>query len=625
MFVMNNLSGAWLELTVIPFLLVLSVFLGGRMATTSEINRRFLLLVVSTLFAACFEAGLELFTDMKSVTVYTKMFYALININAYCLMAYVAACTRTGSKRLIDINFFLLCVSLVLLFLLRTDGKLYMIFSPGFAIIFVTEGFILQLVYQHYYGNGQFIVMNVLFILLIDSFILQYLFSQNVPLVYTVATMMLMFTFFYLEAPTYRQLITAHMEIDEARIRAEKSIQRATVANKAKSNFLASTSHEIRTPMNAILGINDMILAENPDPESRSAALNIKDAGEYLLSLVNNILDISKIEAGKMDLYESDYHLWELLKECEAYMTKNIKGEQAREKSLKFILKADKNLPEHLHGDVLRLKQALINLLGNAAKYTQKGSITLEVSGERRENTAIIMKFSVEDTGIGMRKEDLNKIYEPFERVNIQETRHILGAGLGLTLVKNIADIMNGHISLDSEYGRGSKFTLEVPQRLAAGGLNKSMTLQEYEEFLSNQAVSSPEEPEEDMGPAVWPEAKILVVDDTPVNLVVAKGMLKTSEAEIDTSESGEDALEMMKKKHYDLVFLDHKMPGMDGIETLKHAKKHSPDTKYIALTANAGTNARNEYIAEGFDDYLPKPFKSEEMMKILRSYLKKG
>ena len=606
----NNLSEAWLELSMLPFLVVMSIFLAGRMATTSEINRRFLLLVISTLAAAAVEAVLKLFTDMNTVTIHTKFFYAIVNINAYCLMAYVAAYTRSSSRRLIDINFFLLCFSLILLFIFRVDERMYMLFSPGFAIVFVVEGFILQLIYQEFYGNGQFIVMNTLFIMLINSFVIQYLFRQNIPLVYTTATIMLAFTFFYLEAPTYRQLITAHHEIDEARLRAEASIQRATVANKAKSNFLASTSHEIRTPMNAILGINDMILAENLDQESRRASMSIKRAGEYLLALVNNILDISKIEAGKMELYESDYHLWELLKDCEALMAEQLKNKQ----TVKFIMNADKDLPEHLHGDVLRLKQILANLLNNSAKYTLKGSITLSVSGEKKTGSEIIMKLCVQDTGIGMKEENLAQIYEPFERANIAETRHILGAGLGLTLVKNIINIMSGRISVKSDYGKGTTFTVEVPQRIAAGNI---MTLQEYEAFISNQ----PEIPEK-TGPDVWPDAKILVVDDTPVNLVVAKSMLKASEAEIDTCESGDEALDLMKSKHYDLVFLDHKMPGMDGIETLNHAKEFAQDTKFIALTANSGGNARNEYIALGFDDYLPKPFKADEMTKILKAYL---
>ena len=607
-----NLSEVWLEITVIPSLFIMSVFLGGRLATSSEINRRFLMLVISTLIAACVEVIIRIFED--TYTINMNVFYAIININAYCLMAYVAAYTRTSSRKLIDINFFLLCISLVLLLIFGKNGSSFLNVSPAFAVLFVAEGFILQLIHQEYYGNGQFIVMNTMFILLIDAFLMQYLFEYNTALVYPAATMMLVFTFFYLEAPTYKQLLVAHKEIEQARINAEASIQRATMANKAKSNFLASTSHEIRTPMNAILGINDMILAENPDAETRRASLDIKKAGEYLLALVNNILDISKIEAGKMDLYETDYHLWELLKECEAAMSEQL----THRGSIKFILNADKDLQEHLHGDVLRLKQALLNLLNNAAKYTEKGSITLSVSGERKKGTEILIKFVVQDTGIGMHEDDLPKIYEPFERANIIETRHIPGAGLGLTLVKNIIDIMSGRISVESTYGHGTAFTLEIPQRLASG---KSMTIQEYEDFMSSQPADK-SQTQEDTAPAVWPEAKILVVDDTPVNLVVAKGMLKNSEAEIDTAESGEDALDLIKKNHYDLVFLDHKMPGMDGVETLGHAKKLSPNSKFIALTANSGANARNEYISLGFDDYLPKPFKSDEMMKILKACL---
>ena len=611
--IINNLSEAWLEITVIPFLLVFSIFLGGRMATRSEINRRFLRLIISTLISASLEAYLELFTDIGNVTLLTKIFYAAMNINAYCLMTYVAAYTKSNGKIFISVNFYVLLLSIILLFIFRAHEDIFMMFSPGLAVFFVVEGFILQLIYQEYYGNGQFIVMNLLFILLIDSFIVQYLFDQNIPLVYTIATMMLVFTFFYLESPTYRQLIVVHLETEQARNQTEMSIRKTEAANKAKSNFLASTSHEIRTPMNAILGINDMILNENPEPESRFAALNIKKSGEYLLNLVNNILDISKIEAGKMDLYESDYHLCEVLKECEEFVINKISGNN----NIKFILDVDKNMSEHLHGDVLRMKQALVNLLDNAIKYTQKGSVTLKVLSDRNDKV-IILSFIIQDTGIGIKQEDIKTLFEPFERANIIETRHILGAGLGLTLVKNIVDIMKGTINIESIYGEGTKFTMNIPQYLAKG---EEFTIQEYESEMMTNAIKAKEE--DSQSPTEWPNAKILVVDDTPVNLVVAKGMLKESKAKIETCESGEDALEKIKAEKFDMVFLDHKMPGMDGIETLRHAKKYAPDTKFIALTANAGANARAEYIAHGFDDYLPKPFKSMEMMKILKTYLK--
>ena len=386
----NNISEAFLEITTIPFLFVLSVFLGGRMATKSEINRRFVLLVTSTLTAAFYEVVLELFTDMEAVTLWRKVFYAVINVNAYCLMSYVAAYTNAISRRFTDIHFFVLTVSVILVFMFK---DIYMVFAPGLGVVFVLEGFVLQLIYQEYYGNGQFIVMNILFILLIDSFVMQYLFRQNLPLVYTIATMMLVFTFFYLEAPTYRRLISAQREIEDERKRAEASMLRADSANKAKSNFLASTSHEIRTPMNAILGINEMILSEAKDAETRKASSDIKNAGEHLLNIVNNILDISKIEAGKMDLYESDYHLWDLLKECEALMT-----EQARP-AVKFILKVDKALPEHLHGDVLRLKQALTNLLSNSAKYEEAlacyKQVVSDMPGTEYSNDALLSIQSI--------------------------------------------------------------------------------------------------------------------------------------------------------------------------------------------------------------------------------------
>ena len=610
---LNNLSEIYIEISMLPFLLVLTMFLGGRMAVKSEINRRFLILVITTLSAAFFESVIEIFSKMETSSLYMKIFYGIVNINAYSLMAYVAAYTRRITQRFMELNFFALVVSIIMLFIFGSEEKVYMVFSPGLAVIFVIEGFVLQLIYQEHYGNGQFIVMNFLFILLIDSFIFQYLFKQNIPLVYTVATIMLVFTFFYMEAPAYRQLITAHMDTERARNETELSIQRATSANQTKSSFLASTSHEIRTPMNAILGINDMIINElvvSDDEESKNAAQNIRRAGNYLLTLVNNILDISKIEAGKMDLYESDYHLWDILWECEG-----LARHKLNKNNVTFNLEADDNMPEHLHGDSLRLKQALTNLLDNAAKYTQKGSVTLKVLSERNDD-GIKLSLIIQDTGLGMKENDLPKIFAPFERVNIIETRNILGAGLGLTLVKDIAEIMKGEISIESSYGHGTKAVFTVPQKISP----EKFSLKEYKDFIEAQHKLDIDAVKDTR--TQWPDAKILVVDDTPVNLVVAKGMLKSSKADVQTAESGEEALEKIKSEHFDIVFLDHKMPGLDGIQTLKQAKPIAPDTRFIALTANAGANARNDYIAEGFDDYLPKPFKSLEMMNILKTFL---
>jgi len=616
MIFLNNIDENFIEMSVLPFLMVMALFLGGRMATKSEINRRFLLLVFSSFITAGFEVIIELFMTRDVTQVHMKIFYSLVNINAYSLASYVAAYTGKFTKHFQEVNFFALCFSVIMPFVFGANESFYMMFAPGFGILFVLEGFLLQMLYQQNYGNGQFIVMNILFILLIDAFIIQYVFKINIPLVYIVATVMLVFTFFYMEAPTYKQLLSAHVETEKARAEAEESMKRANFANQTKSNFLASTSHEIRTPMNAILGINDMIInaiADTHDTETQEAARNIKRSGNYLLTLINNILDISKIEAGKMDLYESDYHLWDMLSECRGYVLHKLN----KKPNLNFSLKFDDRMPEHLFGDVLRLKQAVINLLDNAVKYSQKGNIIFEVKYERKGKTPDInLIFIIVDTGIGMKQEDMKKIFEPFERANLNETRNVLGAGLGLTLVKNIVEIMHGKLDLRSEYYVGTTATLTIPQKLSD---KETFTIGEYREYLEskqqqeNHVLSNKTE---------WPDAKVLIVDDTPVNLVVAKGMLKDTKVKVETAESGEEALEKIKAEHYDLIFLDHKMPGMDGIETLNHAKPLTENSTFIALTANAGANARNEYIEAGFNDYLPKPFKSNEMINILRTFL---
>ena len=427
---------------------------------------------------------------------------------------------------------------------------------------------------------------------------------------------MLFIMFFYYEAPTYRKMLTVEKELESARQNAEHSTRLSNAANRAKSDFLANTSHEIRTPMNAILGMNEMILKESSDLEIRQAALDIRRAGNHLLSIINNILDISKIESGKMELYRADYHLWQMLRDIEEGIFETV-----HEKGLKLVIDADKNLPEHLYGDEDHIRQVIVNLIDNAVKYTKKGTITLSVMGGVKEHRVKLI-IAVKDTGIGIKQEDLPKLFHSFERVNMQETQTIQGAGLGLTLVRYLIELMGGTVRAESEYGKGSTFTVELTQQLAHEGF--SGTIAEYESMLANDGNISGVA-KDDRRPFTCPDAKILVVDDTPVNLVVAKGMLKESKAHVDTAESGEEALELIAANNYDIIFLDHKMPGMDGVETLN--KAHEIDgpsrlAKYIALTANSGTGLRDEYISMGFNDYLPKPIKSDALKKILASCL---
>ena len=629
----------WIEAAVLPFLGVLAFFLYIRYGTKVEINRRFRFLALSTFFAALLEVSSTLLIDgwghrhAVNLTLRT-LYYATINVNAYSLMRYVEAFVHVDNPKFARFNKILLASSFVVLilnlipgtsgffFLIVTDGGLFRgtyntLWRSVYVLYFAAMALWLQVTHREYYtAKSQFVVLNTIVGLLIAANVIQYMFIRTVLFTYAVAAVMLFIMFFYYEAPAYRKMLTVEKELESARQKAEHSTRLSNAANRAKSDFLANTSHEIRTPMNAILGMNEMILKESSDPEIRQSALDIRRAGNHLLSIINNILDISKIESGKMELYRADYHLWQMLRDIEEGIFETV-----HEKGLKLVIDADKNLPEHLYGDEDHIRQVIVNLIDNAVKYTKKGTITLSVRGGLKDHRVKLI-MSVKDTGIGIRQEDLPKLFHSFERVNMNETQTIQGAGLGLTLVRYLLELMGGTVRAESEYGKGSTFTVELTQQLAHEGF--SGTIAEYESMLANDGDISGVA-KDDRRPFTCPDAKILVVDDTPVNLVVAKGMLKDSKAQVDTSESGEDALELIAENHYDIIFLDHKMPGMDGVETLKKARETDGPSrlaKYIALTANSGTGLREEYISLGFNDYLPKPIKSDALKKILASCL---
>ena len=627
----------WIEATMLPFLGVLAAFLFVRYRTNAEINRRFRLLTLSTFIATLLEVSSTLLVDGWSHSHYLNLtvrtvYYAAVYINTYHLMRYVEAFVREDSPKFDTFNRILLASSFVVLvlnlvpgmsgffFTVPMDGGLVRgpyntLWKSVYVFYFIAMACWLQVTHKEYYpAKSQYVVMNTLGIILIGSYVVQYMFVRTVLITYAAETLVVFVTFFYYEAPAYRRMLTVEKELEESRVRAEQSTRITNAANRAKSDFLANTSHEIRTPMNAILGMNEMILKDSKDPEIRQASLDIRKAGNHLLSIINNILDISKIESGKMELYNADYHIWQLLKDIE-----EGSFEAVHEKGLEFVLDIDKDLPEHLYGDEDHIRQVLMNLVDNAVKYTDKGRITLSVNGRMKPHERVKLIITVSDTGIGIKQDDLSRLFRSFERVNLSETQSIQGAGLGLTLVRYLVELMGGTIRAQSEYGKGSSFTFEITQQSAQEGF--SGTIGEYE------AQRKPAEPtgQEDTRPFICPEAKILIVDDTPVNLVVARGMLKDTEAEITTADSGEEALELMRVNHYDIIFLDHKMPGMDGVETLSQARELDGPSRlsaYIALTANSGTGLRDEYISYGFNDYLPKPMKSDALRKIIARYL---
>ena len=390
--------------------------------------------------------------------------------------------------------------------------------------------------------------------------------------------------------------------------------RRARAANEAKSNFLANMSHEIRTPINAVLGMNEVILRECKDENILEYAQNIEGAGRTLLSLINDILDFSKIEAGSMEINESDYDFSSVLNDV--YNMVHIKASQ---KALKLEFDIDDQLPEKMYGDEMRLRQIMVNILNNAVKYTSEGKVTLRITGYREYGDIITLKIDVKDTGVGIKDEDKERLFEKFKRLDIDKNKTVEGSGLGLAITSSLLDLMGGSISVESEYGKGSTFTITLPQKVVSetpiGDFKSKLSETTKERKKYHEKLKSP-------------DANILVVDDTPMNHVVIRELLKNVQAKVESARSGEECLKKQHAKKYDIIFLDYRMPGMDGIETLAELKKDagSPnkDTPVIVLTANAISGARENFLREGFDDYLSKPIESDKLEDTLIRYLPK-
>ena len=394
-------------------------------------------------------------------------------------------------------------------------------------------------------------------------------------------------------------------------LEAEKEKQAAIAANESKSLFFASMSHEIRTPINVIIGMNDMILRENKDEAIEEYSCHIKSSSQMLLGIVNDILDFSKIEAGKFQIVENEYSLSALLNDEILMISAYI-----REKNIKLNLNIDENLPSVLKGDDIRIKQILNNLLSNAAKYTERGIISFSAKGVNDESDFSLL-FTVTDTGIGIKEKDLPTIFERFKRLDVKVNHNIQGTGLGLNITKQLIDAMNGEISINSIYGKGSSFTVRIPQtvvdQMPIGKL-------EVDNKGSHGTTTTG-------GNSLYaPDASILVVDDYAVNIRVVMGLLKQSEINVDFATSGIKCLEKTKNKKYDLILMDHMMPELDGIETLHLIRRDEENLNYetpiIALTANVVTGAEETYKKEGFASFLSKPIAANKLEEKLISYL---
>lgn len=390
----------------------------------------------------------------------------------------------------------------------------------------------------------------------------------------------------------------------------EREKQQAITSNEAKGKFLANMSHEIRTPINAVLGMNAMILRETKDENIREYAINIEHAGQTLLAIINDILDFSKIESGKMEIIPTDYEFSSMLHDVV-----NMIKIKAEDKGLKMNFDVDNNIPFMLRGDEVRIRQILINLLSNAVKYTKEGSVGLVVTG-KKEGQNIILKFEVEDTGVGIKKEDINKLFARFERIEEEKNRNIEGTGLGMSITMQLLNLMDSELKVDSEYGVGSKFSFELVQ-----GIVNEEPIGNLAERMEKHSIGQKYEVAFEA-----PNVRLLVVDDNAINRKVFINLLKQTKVQIDEAESGKECIDMVQKTYYDAIFLDHMMPELDGIETL-HIMKGLTDypcknTPVIALTANAIQGAKEMYIKEGFDNFISKPIRPNKLENMILELL---
>ena len=497
-----------------------------------------------------------------------------------------------------------------------TDGSSIFLFFVAIPVVF----FFFNLSYGLYFNLVFFVIMCVYMNTPLRNTGYQFpeVYYSRLPMMFLVTVVM---------------VAMAQYETVKTKIKQDNALEEARRANEAKTDFLANTSHEIRTPINAVLGMNEMILRESAKAEKLSGASpmayheafrkirnyagNVDSAGSNLLAIINDILDFTKIEEGKMDIVEVEYRLSTVVNDVS-----NMIYFKAKEKKLAFTTDVDESLPDLLYGDVVRVRQVITNILNNAVKYTDEGSVSLKITGNRREKTSdarpvIELIVSVTDTGIGISGENLGKLFGKFERVDLERNSTKEGTGLGLAISKMLLEMMGGDIRVESTYGVGSTFTVVIPQKVLSeepvGNFKEKFEKALGEKKAYHESFRAP-------------EARLLIVDDTNMNLLVATEFLQDTLVGIDTASSGREAVKLALQNKYDVILMDQRMPEMDGEETFREIRSHRDgpniDTPVICMTADAVVGARERYLSKGFNDYLTKPIDSTYLEMMLKKYI---
>lgn len=459
-------------------------------------------------------------------------------------------------------------------------------------VLIVSGFFVSAVCYYIAYFYPEFIVPHTIHVAYVDSF-------ATLIIVTTLICGMILF-----QNAIYRSE-------NETTQKQKKEIEEL---NQAQNRFFSSMSHEIRTPINTIIGLNEMILREDVSDEVAADARSIQGASKMLLTLINDILDMSKIESGKMDIVPVTYDVGEMLSEIV-----NMIWVRARKKGLEFHVDVDQSIPSQLYGDEVRIKQILINVLNNAVKYTSEGSVTLSIQCKKQKNGHAQISYSVTDTGMGIKKESIPFLFSAFKRVDEEKNRYIEGTGLGLSIVKQLVELMDGEIAVNSVYTKGSTFVITVPQEIVGEAEIGELNLEARHALNARQHYKQCFEA---------PKAQILIVDDNETNLMVEEKLLRDTKVNIDTVLSGAECLKKTLQKRYDVIFMDHLMPGMDGIECLQKIRKQigglNQNTPVVILTANAGGENQALYRREGFDGYLLKPVSGIQLETELLRHLPK-